>query len=34
MEQWKAMEVIEFSKHFYESKQLKYLDNFLGHKLS
>lgn len=24
---------IEFSKHFYESKQIKYLDHFLGHKL-
>lgn len=24
---------IEFSKHFYESNQIKYLDHFLGHKL-
>lgn len=34
MEQWKAMEAIEFSEHFYESKQLKCLNNFLGHNLS
>lgn len=33
MEQGKSVGAIEFSKHFYESKQIKYLDNFLGHKL-
>ncbi len=33
MEQGKSIGAIEFSKHFYESKQIKYLDNFLGHKL-
>ena len=33
MEHGKAIGAIEFSKHFYETKQIKYLDNFLGHKL-
>ncbi len=33
MEQGKSVGAIEFLKHFYESKQIKYLDNFLGHKL-
>ncbi|WP_291755068.1 hypothetical protein [Lysinibacillus sp. UBA5990] len=33
MEHGKSIGGIEFSKHFYESKQIKYLDNFLGHKL-
>lgn len=33
IEQGRAIGAIEFSKHFYESKQIKYLDNFLGHKL-
>lgn len=33
MEQGKSVGAIEFSKHFYESKHIKYLDNFLGHKL-
>ena len=28
MEHGKAIGAIEFSKHFYESKQIKYLDNF------
>ncbi|WP_230875126.1 amidohydrolase family protein [Lysinibacillus cavernae] len=32
MEQGKTIGAIEFSKQFYESKQIKYLDNFLGHK--
>jgi arginine utilization regulatory protein len=33
IEQGRAIGAIEFSKHFYESKKIKYLDNFLGHKL-
>ncbi|MEA0556238.1 hypothetical protein U1P98_20570 [Lysinibacillus irui] len=33
IEQGRTFGAIEFSKHFYESKQIKYLDNFLGHKL-
>lgn len=33
IENEKIIGAVEFSKHFYESKQIKYLDHFLGHKL-
>lgn len=33
IENEKVIGTVEFSKHFYESKQIKYLDHFHGHKL-